>query len=331
MKKFFFPVLLFSCIGSTAQNVGIGEISPTAKLEVKSDGNLAGTNSLLIKNSDNNRLFHINGLGSSTFGNFSLANPGHIVGIHNGLLPSRAHLALYATGAFQTDPGAFNRIGFSNLNSVNHQFEIRSYTGILAVGHTLDLNYYDFTSPTPELKILSLTRDGSTNIHGQLRLNGSSGDAGQVLTSNGTSPPTWQVANPSIGFRAGMLPSYAHPGGVVILPYNNERFDDGFVYNPGTFGFTAPSSGLYHLQASVFLSGPVPPGTYQLNLTPPDGTSAYNGQVSFFHPGTPGISMSVSVATKLAAGEQVFVRLTAPAPVNIFNGASTFFSAYKVY
>jgi microcystin-dependent protein len=202
MKSLLFTAgILFLFHSLNAQNVGVGETAPTAKLEVKSDGNSNAINSFLVKNSDNNRLFHLNGSGSATFGSVNFTNPGHLVGIHNGLQPARAHLGLYATGALLSDAGAINRIGFSNLTNGFRQFEIQSYTGTSIPLHSLSFKYFDFsTSPTTETTILTLNADGSAQFNGAIRASNfnvtSSGNqhdfltrganAGDVSTKKGT-------------------------------------------------------------------------------------------------------------------------------------------------
>ena len=164
-----------------AQSVGVGETRPSAKLEVKADGFKDATNSFLVKNSENNYLFHLNGSGSATFGNAIFPNPGHLVGIHNGIQPSRAHLGLYATGALTTDPGAFNRIGFSNINNGFRQFEIQSYTGVTLPSHSLTFKYFNFsTVPTTETTLLTLNTDGSAQFTGPIRAS----NFNQTVTGN---------------------------------------------------------------------------------------------------------------------------------------------------
>lgn len=166
-SKLLTSVLLLLGSFLQAQNVGVGETAPTAKLEVKADGNANSSNALLVRNSDNSRLFFLNGAGSATFGNATFPSPGHLVGIHNGLQPARAHLALYATGALPTDAGATNRIGFSNTTNGFRQFEIQSYSGTTLASHALTFKYINFTTtPQTETSLLDLNASGTATFSG---------------------------------------------------------------------------------------------------------------------------------------------------------------------
>ncbi len=148
-----------------AQNVGIGESSPTAKLEIKGDGNSNATNAFLLKNSGSTKLLHIDNSGTATFGSVSFPSPGHIIGIHNGNLLNKAHIALYATGALMADAGSVNRIGFSNLTNGFRQFEIQSYSGTAGSEHALSFKYFTF-SPNTETNLLNLNANGTATFSG---------------------------------------------------------------------------------------------------------------------------------------------------------------------
>ncbi|HUP12933.1 MAG TPA: tail fiber protein, partial [Niastella sp.] len=185
MKSLLLTTVLLLSFASYAQNVGVGESAPTAKLEIKADGNSGATNSLLIRNSDNSRLLHMNGQGSATFGNTTFATPGHIIGIHNGLQPSKAHLGLYATGSLLTDAGATNRIVFTNTTNGFRQFEIQSYSGITSASHTMSFKYLNFsTTPATETPLLTFRADGFAEVGGSIRSLGNADFSGSLRAGN---------------------------------------------------------------------------------------------------------------------------------------------------
>lgn len=213
MRRLLLSALIsFSIFYCQAQNVGIGETSPTARLDIKGNGSSAATNTLLIRNSDNNRLLHLDGTGAATYGNISFPVPGHIIGIHNGLLQTKAHLALYATGATVTDAGSINRIGFSNLTNGTRQFEIQSYSGTNLAAHSLSFKYLDFSSGSTTTDILTLNANG-TAVFGSMVsvpsvsasiVSGSTISTGNlVITSGGESGDFMMKEGTGTGFRKG--------------------------------------------------------------------------------------------------------------------------------
>jgi len=95
---------------------------------------------------------------------------------------------------------------------------------------------------------------GDINLTGRLFLNGSYGTPGQVLTTNGSSPPTWEdAAGNSIGFYAYQKTgTVEYPGGVENqLNDFTEHYDDGNGFNPTNGRYLPPSDGLYHFDVKV--------------------------------------------------------------------------------
>ena len=165
MKPIMLIALLSFHICLRAQNTGIGEQNPTAKLEVKSDGNTNAAGTVLFKNSANQRLFHMNGLGGTTFGNLSFPNPTHIIGVVNNLQPTSAHINLYSTGSLITDVSALNRIGFVNSTGSSRKFELQSYSGSNVDLHSIHFNYYNNNTGTGTIDSISLlTLLGNGNV-----------------------------------------------------------------------------------------------------------------------------------------------------------------------
>ncbi len=101
---------------------------------------------------------------------------------------------------------------------------------------------------------------GDINFTGRLFLNDSYGTPGQVLTTNGSSPPTWEDATGnSIGFHAYQTNgTVEYPGGVENQLHDfTENHDDGNGFNPVNGNYQPPSDGLYHFDIKVgYKSGP---------------------------------------------------------------------------
>ncbi|MCB0457090.1 MAG: hypothetical protein R2776_01200 [Flavobacteriaceae bacterium] len=79
----------------------------------------------------------------------------------------------------------------------------------------------------------------------------SDGASGEVLTTNGTGTLSWQsTSNPQIAFRATASAFQTITGNSsAILQFDTETFDLQNNYNPTTYTFTAPSDGLYRINA----------------------------------------------------------------------------------
>ncbi len=101
---------------------------------------------------------------------------------------------------------------------------------------------------------------GDINLTGRLYLNGSYGTPGQVLTTNGSSAPTWEDATDNtIGFYAYQATgTVEYPGGVENqLQDFTENFDEGNGFNSTNGGYQPPSAGLYHFDVKVsYKAGP---------------------------------------------------------------------------
>ncbi|MEE9429450.1 MAG: hypothetical protein V3V16_00310 [Melioribacteraceae bacterium] len=95
---------------------------------------------------------------------------------------------------------------------------------------------------------------GDINFDGALYLNGISGTAGQVLTSNGSGDATWTTTTTTdaVGFFAVLKTNQEFPTGQENkLDGLTETYDDGNNFNNGTGEFKAPVGGLYHFDVKV--------------------------------------------------------------------------------
>jgi hypothetical protein len=159
-------------------------------------------------------------------------------------------------------------------------------------------------SPTEKLDV-----NGNINLNGLLKIDGSSGLAGQVLTSNGASSPSWQsVANPLTGFQA----EHAINQTIAALAqtkvnFTSENFDDGSDYNTSTSTFVVPATGVYHFDAQVTYFD-ADPGSYRLFLD--NNTSLADGEYArtYLQASALGsVTVSLAITLKLTAGSSVLV------------------------
>ena len=182
-----------------------------------------------------------------------------------------------------------------------------------------------------------------------LKFNYSPGIAGNVLTSNGASTPTWQALpigspNPAIGFSARLsanntIPNYTF----TSLGSFIENFDDGGNnFNPGNGIFTAPSPGLYQFSMSLNWQIPLSGESKVVSSFYVNGIPSFYA-VNTFGQGDPGpgtgqgaFSVDHSYNVKLNIGDQVKITVNVlNSSQRILEGGNTatgsIFSGFKVY
>ncbi len=123
------------------------------------------------------------------------------------------------------------------------------------------------------------TFSGPINIGGALQVNGNAGIAGQVITSNGASDPTWQNSSFSNNtrFAVKFIETVSSTGGgslPLTLNYNLNPADVSISAN----SFTINKTGLYHFDYFLHYSGfstTVPGITTQLVGVYPSGTNLF--------------------------------------------------------
>ncbi len=212
-KQLYFFVLLTCPLFITAQNVGIGTITPTEKLEIKnplrstlkiSAGSLADTTQLILSNSGS----------PAVYTDFSIKS----IREEGLFFSSKSDLPTY--------------------NSVN-SLVIRPQ-GNVGIGNSL-----------PAFK---LDVSGDINTTGLIRLNGATGTAGQVLSSNGASDPAWVDAayGNNTRFAYGIsqfspATGSASTGGQFTFGTAKYNLDPASVSVSGTT-LTISKTGLYHFE-----------------------------------------------------------------------------------
>jgi hypothetical protein len=100
------------------------------------------------------------------------------------------------------------------------------------------------------------TFSGPINIGGELQVNGNSGTSGQVLTSNGSSDPTWQNTalsnNTRFAVRYSETVSNTSSGSFPLTQHYNLNPTDVSI---GANSFTINKTGLYHFDYYFHYSG----------------------------------------------------------------------------
>ena len=291
-KQLYLFGLLFFPFFIQAQNVGIGTTTPTEKLEVKnplrstlkiSAGGLADTTQLIFSNSGSTAGFYTdfsitsireNGLFFSSQSDFPANNsanslvitPGGNVGVgivptskfhvngnslFTGTMDVNGNMKLQGLNLFEFGAGVAGK----ELNAGKIGYNAFGTNALAIVGAgTKSTNravYFfaeggtTFTGPATIL--------GNTNITGQLQVNGIPGTTGQVLTSNGTSNPTW--VTPGLTHYAGEL----FGGGIIVAVWKIAGVEHGLI------------ASLTNLSTGAAWS----------NVTAPAvGTNAYDGQAN---------------------------------------------------
>lgn len=107
---------------------------------------------------------------------------------------------------------------------------------------------------------LNITQQGMVYFDGQSVFTGiDGGDAGDVLTSNGTGqPPSFQPASSGVVVSAYLDPTVANVtgDGTAFSPvFNNTFVNNGGAYNTTTGVFTAPSDGNYLVNVQLTFAG----------------------------------------------------------------------------
>ncbi len=275
MKKIFFvsACIVFS-INMDAQNVGINDPTPTAKLTVKGfentlDGQGAAIKLQNIAGNTNAWFLRAGGTGNNTpNGGFSIADNlgyhfnmslGGNIGL--GIAPSTAKLHLNGTMKIE----GLNTLEFGaglskelNAGKIGYQTFTPGALDIVGAGTTV------------AMRKVNIFAEGGTTFNGPINVGGSSGIAGQVLTSNGTASPTWTNTAQSndVRFKA----NFGGESNSSIDP--PIIFTTGYNHNPtaisisGT-GITVNRSGLYHIEVFCETSHDfhvVPPSLLTISL-----------------------------------------------------------------
>jgi C1q domain len=299
MKPFFCLVILsLALLQTSAQNVGIGITTPASKLTIA----------------------HTSSLTDPTLGLVDLSSTG---GARISFSNSGGNNGWFITGIVDNGTPANSFLKFSYNNDMSPTLTIRG-NGNTGINQSAPAFPLDVT--------------GDINLTGRLRINGAAGTVGQILISNGVSPPTWQTI--AIGFSAKLNGSVSLSSGMASnLTTFNEIFDNGGDnFNPATGQFTAPSSGLYQFHVQANFSATITGNAAYIVTFLKNGSSFAGNEAQIVSPPRDGFLTGIShtINLNLFTGETISVQVKqfSLEILSIEGGgssATTVFSGFKVY
>jgi hypothetical protein len=267
-----FSYLLFATAFTNAQNVGIGTLYPTEKLEVHnpvnsvvkiSSANYNDTSRLILSNRDNTNA-------GTDFLLTAIQEQGLLISTRSDLANNNNDSLLVLKSSGRLGLGVKNPVTKLDVNGGARIaiFNTIEFGGGVA-GKEINagkIGYQTFTvdaldivgagSSTTDRKVKLYAEGGTTltgpiNIAGALQVYGNSGTAGQVLTSNGTASPAWTNSAFSNTTRFGIYFSDATHGGGNLNPqqtlYNTNPAD----ITIGASSITINHTGLYHFNGNI--------------------------------------------------------------------------------
>jgi len=246
MKSLIYVFCILSAVFNVnAQNVGIGEINPGAKLTIKTT-ELIGKPFLIKTSSDDSAYFiygdyhYINGFANTSASSLTLNN--------KSFLPfDNSQLTLMASGERSgiNSNGSLSTVEFKNINS-DKKFTLRSYTGN-AAPNIFSLNYFPSSSVSKTL--LHFTEDGSMGL-------GTYNPSGKLQVDHRSS-----VASPTLSLfdsstTGGSIVQFRNAGGAkswqirAILNHSTPNNDFLDFINNGTILATLGNSGNFGIGTS---------------------------------------------------------------------------------
>ena len=257
----FAPLLVLLPTFLNAQNIGIGDPAPSAKLTVRGGESTADGQAAAIKlqntTSTNSWFLRAGGLGTNTPGNgFSIGdNTGyHLVisqGGNTGIGINPATAKLHVNGSMKLEGTSLLEFGAGiagkelNAGKIGYNGFGTNALAIVGAGtNTTNRAVYFFAEG-------GTTFSGPINLFGTFKVFGNEGSAGQVLTSNGSSAPTWTNAafSNNTRFKVDYYSNVPLSGtmNIVATEYNLNPTDITISSN----SITINKSGLYRLNGAI--------------------------------------------------------------------------------
>jgi hypothetical protein len=147
--------------------------------------------------------------------------------------------------------------------------------------------------------------------------------AGDVLTTDASGNASWQSSVGATGFRASASGAPTLSGSTVIFG----TLDFGSGYNIATGEWTVPSTGVYHIDASVVFNGGTAAGYQRISVYSAGNYLASSTVAT----ATPDHTCTISTDLQFTAGDIVVIdRYAGGATLGVYNGGN-FFSAHKIY
>ena len=153
---------------------------------------------------------------------------------------------------------------------------------------------------------------GSLIVNGTINLNGTTGTAGAVLTSNGASDPTWLEKINLFAYKTADTTGIAYNVDTVVIGYTTSVESTIGSFNTTTGEFTAPRAGLYKIETFITVKdGSVPniaTGDVFINVYSGGAWSRFKTVIlSMNNTDTDGITLSNSAIIQLALNDKIRV------------------------
>lgn len=277
MKKLliFITGVLFT-IASFSQNVGIGTSTPVSKLTIQgaeSTGNGLGTGIQLTNTAPGGSSWYLRSGATGTAtpaGGFSIGNNSdYILSLNSlgymGLLTinplERLHIAEGNMRLDYSDKGVIlNGLDRPLITRGFDSFTSGAYNGLGRWGLFMEPSRLTMGIPNMPGKGFEVARyelNGTrsslfgVDVNGAVQLNGNSGTAGEVLTSNGAGAASWQKASSSsdnnVRFEAGFIETTTGSITPSLLYTSIYNFNTSAV-SINDNAITINTSGLYHIE-----------------------------------------------------------------------------------
>jgi len=260
--------ILFANTCLFAQNIGIGDPLPSAKLtisgnETTANGqaaslkiiNTASTNAWYLRAGATGTNTPANGfsIGDNANIHFNLLSNGNI-GL--GIVPQSARL--HVNGSIKMEGANFFEFGAGiagkelNAGKIGYNTFGTTALEIIGAGSSISNRRVYFFAEGGTTFSGSVGVIQNLNTNGQLQLNGNPGVDGQVLTSNGASAPTWQnqAFSNNVRFAVRLAQSSVSAGNdcrISLTDYNLSPAD----ISIGATSITINKTGLYHFDIEL--------------------------------------------------------------------------------
>ena len=150
------------------------------------------------------------------------------------------------------------------------------------------------------------------DVDGLIKLGGSSGTDGAVLTSNGTSDPTWLEKINLFAYKTVDTTGIAYNVDTVVVGYTTTVESNGSSFDTATGEFTSPRTGLYKVETFITIKdGSVPniaTGDVFINVYSGGSWSRFKTVIlSMNNTETEGITLQNSAIIQLALNDKIRV------------------------
>jgi hypothetical protein len=305
-------------------NVGLGTTTPAYQLDVAGDVNLTGMLRVNGAAGTAGQYLKSNGASDPTWADVTATTATNIAGGSAGTIPyqsaagTTAQLAAGTSGYLLKSNGAAAPSWLASVPVANGgtgattATAARTSLGAAASGANSDIT--SLTGLTTDITVAQGgTGTSAATVAGGVVYGASTtamastaaGTAGQVLTSNGTSAPTWKTRDYALAGKTADQSITTSPVDVVWAPTNTTLIGEITLDATGTY-FTLHAGKTYELQASLY-------GVF----TVANASMAYrwvdNTNTAIGTPNVQGETLSTSYSTVNVSGQQTAITVITPA------------------